>query len=85
MIPAIRSGSPACGGGVDRGDRALVGVDAAEVREVAAGLGVQLEAVGVDAVVDGGGVVEGGVPVGVADGDVGGSAVVLGVHGDDAW
>ena len=59
-------------------------MDAAEEQQVAVRAVVQLERVGVDAVVDGGQVVESGVAVGVADGDVGAEVVVLLVHGHDA-
>ena len=49
------SGSP---GDLDRVGRALVGMDPPEVQQVFAGSGVDGEGVGVDAVVDGGGVVQ---------------------------
>ena len=58
-------------------------MDPAEEEQVGPRGRMEMEGVGVDAVVDGGQVVEAGVAVGVADGDVGAPAVVLLVHRED--
>ena len=58
-------------------------MDAAEEEQVLAGVGVHGEGVDVDAVVDRGGIVQAGVPVGVADRDVCGRRVVALVHRHD--
>jgi hypothetical protein len=52
-------------------------MDTAEEQQIVPGGSMQGERVGVDAVVDGGEIVEVGMAVGDADGDVAGSGVVL--------
>ena len=76
---------PASGrsGDVDGVDGALVGMDPPEVQQVFAGVGVDGERRGVDAVVDGGGVVQPGMTVGVADRHVARRGVVALVDRDD--
>ena len=74
------SGSP---GDLDGVGGALVGVDPTEEQQVVAGFGIDGEGVGVDPVVDGGGVVQRGVAIGVADRDVVGRGVVALVDRDD--
>ncbi len=71
-------------GDLDRFGRALVGMNASEEQEVVPGALVKREGVGVDAVVDGGEVLETRMPIGVADRDVRTDVVVLLVHRDDA-
>ncbi len=68
---------------LDGGGRPLVGVDASEEQQVAARGGVQRERICVDAVVDGRGVAERGMAVGVADGDIRAVLVVPLVDRDD--
>ena len=69
--------------GLPSGDVSEIKAAFADAALEIAGLDVKLEAIGVDAVVDRGRVVQSRVPVGVADCDIGGAAVVLGVDGDD--
>jgi hypothetical protein len=61
----------------------LVRMDSAEEEQVGPGGRMEIEGAGVDAVVDGGQVVEAGVAVGIADGDVGAPPLVLHVHRED--
>src|SRR5687767_8017238 len=64
-------------GDLDRFGGPLVGMDATEEEEVTPATLAQSERAGVDAVVDGGDIVEARMPVRLADGDVGSMVVVL--------
>src|SRR4249919_864349 len=62
---------------------ALVGMESPEEQEVFAADRVEWKAFDRDAVMDGGGIAERRVPVGVADCDIGGTVVIALEHGQD--
>ena len=82
-MPAMSSRRPARPGDLDGVGGALVRVDPAEEEQVVPRLAMQREGIDIDAVVDRCGVVQCGVAIGVADGNVGGCRVVALVDGDD--
>ena len=70
-------------GDLDRVGGALVGMDPSEEQQMLAGARMDREPVDIDAVVNGGGVVQIRVSIGVADRHVRGGAVVALVDGND--
>ena len=72
-------------GDLDGVRRALVGMDASEEEQVFTGSRVEIEVVGVDAVMHRRGVVQVRVPIGIADRDVRRRGVVPLVHRHDPW
>lgn len=75
---------PAAPGDLDGVRGALVRVDATEEQQLLAGIRVHGELGGVDAVMDGRRVAQGGMTVRVTDRHVGATSVVALVHGNDA-
>ena len=83
--PGEDQGQPDAFGDLDRLDRPFVRMDPSEEQQIAAGSVAELELAHVDAVMNRRHVIESRVPVGIADGDVVASVVVLLEHRHDPF